>query len=317
MSHEDRWQPAPVPLGDGRHDIGDDTRAAIFHRLHDDFTLAAPWTTAEQRRQLAMLAAASVRALLHELGALREMESAGSPPRGFTPPEGSQVDGSADPTSCLSCCRLEGERDQDSAMIASLLKERDEAREAAALWRDQLAAAEGERDQAESKGQAEADFWERKAHAAESALADAQAKLAERVWQPIASAPKDTRVLAWFPRFGALCAVKISNTGTWVGQALERVGDPMYWMPLPPAPSAALSPDPIPVRTRHDEKKDDTRRDVHTASGPTGSSRSPQPEGSALCRNDAHRWDDEADAEGDTCNCGAWYRFANRIEGTR
>lgn len=63
----------PVPRGDGRHDIGDDTRAAIFHRLHDDFTLAAPWATAEQRRQLAMLAAASVRALLHELGTLRDM----------------------------------------------------------------------------------------------------------------------------------------------------------------------------------------------------------------------------------------------------
>lgn len=66
-------QPVPVPPGDGRHDIGDDVRAVIFHRLHDDFTLAAPWMTAEQRRQLAMLAAASVRALLHELGTLRDM----------------------------------------------------------------------------------------------------------------------------------------------------------------------------------------------------------------------------------------------------
>ena len=71
----ERWEPAPVPRGDGRHDIGDETRAAIFHRLHDDFTLAAPWMTAEQRKQLAMLAAASVRALLHELGTLRDMES--------------------------------------------------------------------------------------------------------------------------------------------------------------------------------------------------------------------------------------------------
>ena len=69
-----RYQPVPVPQGDGRHDIGDDVRAAIFHRLHDDFTLAAPWANAEQRRQLAMLAAASVRALLHELGTLRDME---------------------------------------------------------------------------------------------------------------------------------------------------------------------------------------------------------------------------------------------------
>src|SRR5690242_7541525 len=71
----DRFTPTPVPPGDGRHDIGDNTRAAIFHRLHDDFTLAAPWATAEQRRHLAMLAAASVRALLHELGTLRDMKS--------------------------------------------------------------------------------------------------------------------------------------------------------------------------------------------------------------------------------------------------
>lgn len=69
----ERWQPTPIPAGDGRHDIGDDVRTAIFHRLHDDFTLAAPWMTAEQRRQLAMLAAASVRALLHELGTLRDL----------------------------------------------------------------------------------------------------------------------------------------------------------------------------------------------------------------------------------------------------
>lgn len=71
----DRFEPTPVPPGNGRHDIGDNTRAAIFHRLHDDFTLAAPWLTAEQRRHLAMLAAASTRALLHELGTLRGMES--------------------------------------------------------------------------------------------------------------------------------------------------------------------------------------------------------------------------------------------------
>jgi hypothetical protein len=69
----DRYEPVPVPLGDGRHDIGDDVRAAIFYRLHDDFTLAAPWLTAQQRKQLAMLAAASVRALLHELGTLRDL----------------------------------------------------------------------------------------------------------------------------------------------------------------------------------------------------------------------------------------------------
>jgi hypothetical protein len=75
----ERWEPVPVPQGDGRHDIGDDVRVAIYHRLHDDFTRAAPWMTAEQRRQLAMLAAASVRALLHELGTLRDFAEPESP----------------------------------------------------------------------------------------------------------------------------------------------------------------------------------------------------------------------------------------------
>lgn len=82
------YEPVPVPRGDGRHDIGDDTRTAIFHRLHDDFTLAAPWLTAEQRKHLAMLAAASVRALLHEIGTLRDL--AGETPKKceeFCPPE--------------------------------------------------------------------------------------------------------------------------------------------------------------------------------------------------------------------------------------
>lgn len=37
---------------------------------------------------------------------------------------------------------------------------------------------------------------------------------------------------------------------------------------------------------------------------------------SSPCTVDKHRWAGEADAEGDTCNCGAWYRFADRIERT-
>ena len=31
------------------------------------------------------------------------------------------------------------------------------------------------------------------------------------------------------------------------------------------------------------------------------------------CSDDEHHWHENADAEGDTCNCGAWYRFADRI----
>lgn len=34
----------------------------------------------------------------------------------------------------------------------------------------------------------------------------------------------------------------------------------------------------------------------------------------ARCEDARHYWHENADAEGDTCNCGAWYRFADRIE---
>ncbi len=33
------------------------------------------------------------------------------------------------------------------------------------------------------------------------------------------------------------------------------------------------------------------------------------------CADGEHRWPVDAE-EGDTCNCGQWYRFANRIEAT-
>jgi hypothetical protein len=35
------------------------------------------------------------------------------------------------------------------------------------------------------------------------------------------------------------------------------------------------------------------------------------------CGNGKHHWHENADAEGDTCNCGEWYRFADRIEASR
>jgi hypothetical protein len=68
---DDRFVPVPIPLGDGRHDIGDDVRAAIVSRLMDDWS-HDPDLRPEKVRQLAMWAAASVRSLLHELGTLRD-----------------------------------------------------------------------------------------------------------------------------------------------------------------------------------------------------------------------------------------------------
>lgn len=81
----ERWTPMPVPLGDGRHDIGDDARAAIVRRLTEDFE-RDPDLTPEKARQLAQWAAASVRALLHELGTLRDMDAAD--PRPVQPTDG-------------------------------------------------------------------------------------------------------------------------------------------------------------------------------------------------------------------------------------
>jgi ribosomal protein L37AE/L43A len=69
---DERWEPVPVPKGDGRHDIGDDVRAAIVQRLTEDWS-RDPDLTPEKVRQLAMWAGASVRALLHELGTLRDL----------------------------------------------------------------------------------------------------------------------------------------------------------------------------------------------------------------------------------------------------
>ena len=69
---DDRWEPTPVPLGDGRHDIGDEMRLAIYRRLQDDWS-RDPDLSPEKVRRLAQWAAASVRALFHELGTLREM----------------------------------------------------------------------------------------------------------------------------------------------------------------------------------------------------------------------------------------------------
>jgi hypothetical protein len=34
------------------------------------------------------------------------------------------------------------------------------------------------------------------------------------------------------------------------------------------------------------------------------------------CDFGRHMWPIEADAEGDTCECGQWYRFNDRIEST-
>ena len=34
------------------------------------------------------------------------------------------------------------------------------------------------------------------------------------------------------------------------------------------------------------------------------------------CEGGRHVWSEDATADGDTCECGAWYRFADRIEQT-
>lgn len=71
----------PVPLlppdenGKVPHDIGDEARAAIAQRLIEAFTELAPALSAETVRQLAMIGAANVRALLYELGVLRVLTS--------------------------------------------------------------------------------------------------------------------------------------------------------------------------------------------------------------------------------------------------
>lgn len=80
---EQRWEPVPVPLGDPRHDIGDDARAAIVERLMSDWS-RLPDLKPEQVKHLAMWAGASVRALLCELGVLRDMGEASSAPLGPT-----------------------------------------------------------------------------------------------------------------------------------------------------------------------------------------------------------------------------------------
>ena len=70
---DDRFVPVPVPVGDGRYDIGDDARLAIFEQLLHDWRFEEGVLTPEKKRQLAMLAAASVRAVLHEIGTLGAM----------------------------------------------------------------------------------------------------------------------------------------------------------------------------------------------------------------------------------------------------
>jgi hypothetical protein len=40
----------------------------------------------------------------------------------------------------------------------------------------------------------------------------------------------------------------------------------------------------------------------------------PMPVKEQPCTPNKHRWADTADVEGDTCNCGEWYRFKDRIE---
>lgn len=74
----DRYAPVPVPRGDGRHDIGDEMRAAIVRRLTEEWS-RDPDLSTEKVRQLAMWASASVRTLMHEVGALKDALTTAAP----------------------------------------------------------------------------------------------------------------------------------------------------------------------------------------------------------------------------------------------
>lgn len=71
MSQHERWEPVPTPRGPDP--VGEDGRVAIYRRLTEDFAHCHGEVPEETRRQMAMLAAASVRALLSELAALNGM----------------------------------------------------------------------------------------------------------------------------------------------------------------------------------------------------------------------------------------------------
>lgn len=51
----------------------------------------------------------------------------------------------------------------------------------------------------------------------------------------------------------------------------------------------------------------------HGYSGPCP--KPPLPSQHGRCRDKRHFWPDDS-AEGDTCDCGQWYRFSDRIEAT-
>jgi hypothetical protein len=68
--------------------------------------------------------------------------------------------------------------------------------------------------------------------------------MAEIVWRPIESAPKDQDILVFSKRWGSLIAEFSSEFGQWFPRmqcpvSLNREADSLtHWMPLPVAPEA-------------------------------------------------------------------------------
>lgn len=59
-------------------------------------------------------------------------------------------------------------------------------------------------------------------------------------WQPIETAPKKARVLAWRPSYRTVCAVYVDDfePGRVVEPITGRIWIAQWWMPLPEPPAA-------------------------------------------------------------------------------
>lgn len=60
-------------------------------------------------------------------------------------------------------------------------------------------------------------------------------------WQPIATAPKNTAILGWFPELGCVVTSscdcdKVNNAGGWAVGYDYYGPAPTHWQPLPPKP---------------------------------------------------------------------------------
>lgn len=250
MTHDannEPHQPTPVPVGDGRHDIGDAARLAIYHRLMADWC-RDPDLAPEKKHHLAMFAAASVRALLHETGVLRDMAAVPAPHR---EPETSKCESCDQPATrttaddievCEACYRAipvqQGPR--------PIRREPETPPQVETATRDSLRGVLWDRILEFSRVTFSSAAERQQINAAIDALLAPQRdpETPSTGWQPIETAPKDrsavlgagydaidgTPVLR-LVRFGSECGWYCATTG--------RVIDaPTHWMPLPALPSA-------------------------------------------------------------------------------